>query len=151
MRVALIDTNLLLLLVVGTHSVELISRHKRVRDFDSSDFFILSKLVSTYQSITTTPCVLTEVSNLLGNTDQHVLLTPAMIQICDPLNELHTPKSRLFQWQGYDRLGYTDVSLLAATETSAGDSQLITVDLLLYQEALYQGLSAINFNHLRVN
>src|SRR5437667_6470122 len=60
----LVDSNILLLLLVGNFNRRLISKFKRTQTFDEQDYDILVDLLANFGSIHTTPHVLTEVSNL---------------------------------------------------------------------------------------
>lgn len=62
-----VDTNALILLVVGLIDKSLISSHKRTSIFESVDFENLAFLIGDLQKVVTTPNVLTEVDNLLNN------------------------------------------------------------------------------------
>jgi hypothetical protein len=59
----LLDTNLLLLLIVGGASRELIGK-KRLDTFTAEDYDTLSAIVDSLGLVATTPNILTEVSNL---------------------------------------------------------------------------------------
>lgn len=66
-RGVLIDTNLLVLLLVGTYDRNRVERTKRIRDrFRAEDFDILTAVLNQFETQVTTPHILTETSNLLG-------------------------------------------------------------------------------------
>src|SRR5438477_8584458 len=60
----LIDSNLLLLLLVGLCDIDWISGFKRTQQYRSLDFDILHRLVSRFERIVTSPNVATEVNGL---------------------------------------------------------------------------------------
>lgn len=60
------DTNLLLLYVVGAHDPERIGRFPRTDTYTEDDFDLLERLLGYFETAVTTPPILTEVSNLLG-------------------------------------------------------------------------------------
>lgn len=60
-----VDTNLLLLLVVGTWNPRIISRHKRLSEYSIRDFELVRDYISSFQTGAATAHVLTEVSNLI--------------------------------------------------------------------------------------
>jgi hypothetical protein len=63
----LVDTNLLLLLFVGGYDRGLVERFPRTADrFVSVDYDTLAGLLSGFRQIVTTPHILTETSNLIG-------------------------------------------------------------------------------------
>ncbi|AGY57384.1 hypothetical protein GKIL_1138 [Gloeobacter kilaueensis JS1] len=59
-----IDSNILLLLFVGSYDRRLITKYKRLSTFDQNSFEVLVKIVALFSKLITTPNVLTEVSNL---------------------------------------------------------------------------------------
>ncbi len=63
-RSILLDSNLLLLLVIGSIDPAWISRYKRTSHYTTEQFGLLSAIVASSQSLVTTPHILTEVSNL---------------------------------------------------------------------------------------
>lgn len=63
----LVDTNLLLLYVVGVYEPHRIERFKRTSTFTTEDFELLKRLLGHFETVATTPPVLTEVSNFLGH------------------------------------------------------------------------------------
>ena len=61
-----LDTNLLVLLVVGSESRELISKHRRLEHYSAEDFDILCEFLENANQLYVTPNTLTETSNLVG-------------------------------------------------------------------------------------
>lgn len=57
----ILDTNLLVLLVVGMTNRAFIGKHKRTRAYTEEDYDLLCLLLEQYQQIITTPSILTEV------------------------------------------------------------------------------------------
>lgn len=62
----LIDTNLLLVLLVGAQDREQIARFKRTSAYSREDYDLLARFVADFRQIAGMPNVLTEVSNLAG-------------------------------------------------------------------------------------
>lgn len=56
----LVDTNLLLLYVVGAYSPRWIGRFKHTSAFTEDDFELLGRLMGQFQTVVTTPHVLTD-------------------------------------------------------------------------------------------
>jgi len=147
-RALAIDAQLLVLLVVGLSSPELICRHRRLNAYTSSDFDLLRDLIAHHAVVVVTPNALTEASNLLGYSSD-----PIKSQLFESLKALvgsvreEYIESRLACDRGeFVRLGLSDAALLS---TSMDDCTLVTSDLDLYLAALASGREAINFNHLR--
>jgi hypothetical protein len=65
-HVALVDSNLLLLYLVGKSDARIIPRFSRTQKYTIEDFQMLSQLLENFFSaVATTPNILTEVSNLV--------------------------------------------------------------------------------------
>lgn len=143
-----LDTNLLVLLVVGLASPDYVLQHKRLRAYSQSDFTLLKELISAAPVIIVTPNTLTEASNLLRQIPEpartHIALTFRAIL---ELTEEHYVESRqAAERKEFVRLGLTDAVLL---NTTAEAHVLLTADLDLYLAAVNDGRSAVNFNHYR--
>src|SRR3954447_22368769 len=105
MRSLLIDTNVLVLLVVGTWDRSAIRAHRRTRQFAPADFDLLEFQMRRYARVLTTPGVLTEVSNLMGN-DFHEEVAQTLVEKCLPLVEVIRPKEAVFSQDAFPRLGF---------------------------------------------
>ena len=60
----LVDTNLLLLYLIGRTNRNRISKFKRTQAYTIEDFDLLHRFMAEFKTLITTPHVLTEVSNL---------------------------------------------------------------------------------------
>ena len=65
MATVAVDTNLLLLLIVGSTRKDFICRHKRLKSYTERDFELIAQTLRNVDVIISTPNVMTEVSNLL--------------------------------------------------------------------------------------
>jgi hypothetical protein len=65
-RGVLLDSNLLLLFLVGATGRHIVAEYKRTRKYGESGFDLLAAFVARFARIVTTPNILTEVSNLAG-------------------------------------------------------------------------------------
>jgi hypothetical protein len=144
MRSLLLDTNVLLLLIVGTLDRRAIGANRRTGVFTARDFDLLREELRKYAPVVTTPGVLTEASNLLGN--GHRVAAATMVAVCTPFVEVVRPKEHVFGQRGFDRLGFADASILAALTDGRA---VLTDDVGLYHQVWHVGGEAINFNHLR--
>ena len=148
MRSALIDTNLLLLLIVGLNDKKLISKHKRTKNFIPEDFDLLSEVLSGYEELWVTSHCFAEVSNLIKQTNEKQAkeLMAYLSIFATKTKESHIPKEIIFENKMLPRLGVADTGILVKAKRV---NCVITVDLNLYIEILKKGYKVINFNHLR--
>lgn len=140
-----IDTNLLILLIVGTTSRYYIARHKRCAMFELEDFDFLIRLLITADVIST-PNTLTEASNLLRQIDEPArseigLVFQAYIR---GARECYVESSNAIKRKEFIRLGLTDAALLQLE-----DVVILTADLDLYLAACRDKRPAVNFFHLK--
>jgi len=143
-----LDTNLLILLVVGTVDKCIINKHKRTNTFTQNDFDILVTVLSGFDSILVTQAVLAETSNLVtqyGEPDRSKFLV-VLGEIISSIVEIYIPSKDCLNDHNFVRFGLTDNGIL---EVMPEQSELITDDLNLYIAAVSKGIFATNFNHLR--
>lgn len=144
-----VDSNLLVLLVVGHYDPQLIVKHRRTQAFDLEDYKLLRQVLRRFRTVLVTPNTLTETSNLLSHHGEPVRsnLLRALRRLIYNTREVVVASEQASRNQAFDRLGLTDAALL---EIISPDTPLLTVDLQLYVEALNRGQNrALNFNHYR--
>lgn len=150
MPLLLIDTNLLMLLVVGATDRTYIKAHKRLQDYDENAFDILIEIVAAHEGLVTTPHILAEVSNL-----SRQIANPArdriqhtFRQLIHRTEELRIPSADGCSHDQFIALGLTDAVALSACEPDEASDlpiELITADEALYNHALARGLPATLF------
>lgn len=147
MPLVLVDTNLLLLLMVGRTDRSYLVSHKRTRGYDSGDVDIIEHLIAGYDGIVTTPHLLSEAFNLLrqmGNParDRIQRTLGAFILACE---ERLVPSTDGCLHDAYIALGLADAVTLAACEASGRGRErieLLTADEPVYNRAVSLGLPA---------
>lgn len=148
MRSVLIDTNLLVLLVVGVYRKSLIGEHKRTKQFIPEDFDLLGQTIDGFEAIWITSHCLAEASNLLKQThaSQARELLLCLSAIVANTRESHIQKDAIFKDKHAGRLGVADTGILIKSRRV---SCVLTVDFDLYSQISGMGRNVINFNHLR--
>jgi hypothetical protein len=108
-----LDSNLLLLLVIGTMDRTLIKQFKRTHQFSLPDFDALREIVSRAKVVITTPHILTEVSNLANSLreDQKGFFAEIFQAFIKELEERFTAATVLSS-DALFRFGIADVSAL---------------------------------------
>lgn len=140
----LLDTNVLLLLIVGAVSPTRIGRHKCTRRYSRGDFDKLVSFVGAFARVVTTPHVLTEASDLLNDAEEQAVLkslhiVPAL-EICMPSVEVAERGEYLF-------LGLADTAVLAA---GVGGGYLVVTDDGHLIDAIYRASGdALPFEAIR--
>lgn len=145
----IVDTNVLLLYVVGITDPGLIGNFKRTKQFTIEDFDVLVEFLERFHRRVTTPHILTEVSNWIGYLPDDVKMDAfdrlaAMIQVF--LTEELQVALPIARQQEFRRFGLTDIEI----QHIASDTYLVlTDDAPLADHLLRNGVTAYNFNYLR--
>jgi hypothetical protein len=156
----LLDTNLLLLFVVGAASLKhksslsYLKMHKRLRnEYSEDDYAMLLEMIQDAPNIIITPNTMTETSNLLRHIDN-----PAKSNIALYMRDFIAgqPETYINSTKGaargeFVRLGLTDAVLLEVSMLTNNEVPviLLTADLDLFCAAESAGYKALNFNHFR--
>ena len=140
-----IDSNLLVLLIVGDVGPELIRKHRRLQMFTPEDYYKLSTLLDTVQSAFVTPNTLTEASNLLAQhrEPERSLLFSRLRYLIRQSQEVIIASEEAAANTAFTRLGLTDAALL---EAISANTPVLTVDFNLCIAAWSKNPeAAINF------
>jgi hypothetical protein len=142
-----LDTNLLLLLIVGGARRELVGKG-RLNMFSGEDFDTISAIVSRFSVVTTTPNILTEVSNLADaltgiHRDAYIA---SFVNNLPLLSERYVPSHGLVGSAIFNLFGLSDAAI---AEIASRELLVITMDLPLYQYLSAMELDVLNFNHIR--
>ena len=144
----LVDTNLLILYLVGRFNPQRISSFKRTQSYTLEDFLALKSLVSHFNSILTTPNILTEVSNLSFKLNEQFQfqLFPSFHKLIASLNEEYVNSIAASEQESFNRFGLTDSIIV---ELAKRDCLILTDDFPLFGYLQSHRIDAINFNHIR--
>lgn len=145
----LLDTNLLLLWIVGNVARDYIPQHKRLKAFSGPDFDYLKTILAGSNSVTTTVNAWTEVTNIIP----FGVRPPLSRHLLDFVRfavqqwpELYHPSRNIVEDGAFMELGLADGALLSSLDNK---TTLLTTDAPLYWHALARGHRAFNFHHLR--
>jgi predicted nucleic acid-binding protein len=141
-KVLLLDTNLLLLLFIGAKDSTLISKARTLKAFEEADYDLLIDVIdNSFNSLVTTPHIMTEVSNLLRKEREDIkcLGRESMIEFIDKCEEILEPSAVLVDKSEFMRLGLTDVAIAVASQLPAF---VLTADADLYIHVSNSGLEA---------
>jgi hypothetical protein len=148
MKRIVVDTNLLVLLIVGPTDRALIKKHKRTLQFEVVDFDQLCSQLANFDGVLVSPNVLTEVSNLISQIGNPACnaLRKKFAELISTFVEIYVPSDDVAQHRSFARLGLTDCGLL---NLCADSVPMLTTDLDLYLAAIERNPNAVNFHHLR--
>ena len=159
-RPIILDTNLLLLLIVGAASLarsatlKYLGMHKRLKDvYTEEDYAILISAIDGAPHIIITPNTMTETSNLLRHIKEPARSEIAIVlrECIKVQREIYINSANASTRNEYIKLGLTDSALLevAALPDDGMPPLLLTTDLDLFIAAECAGYLVVNFNHLR--
>jgi hypothetical protein len=144
---ALVDTNLLVLLLEGSVNKRRILEFKRTQSFMIEDFDLLSRLVDWFGKLVTTPHVLSQVSDLTDLAGEEFwTVRGKFASLVELMDESYDECRTLVSHPLFSRLGLTDAAI--ATVCSRG-ILVLTTDVKLELALQQRGADALNFNHLR--
>jgi hypothetical protein len=142
----LLDSNLAILMVVGTYDISAIQKHKRTKAYTKEDYLLLKRLLGLFKRTLTTPNILTETDNLARQIAYRGAQIPAaFLSVVQDFDEKYFASTQIGQSKHFARLGLAD----AATIMVSGDTLVLTDDLQLALQIGQLGGDVINFNHIR--
>ncbi len=137
----IIDTNALLVLVIGLMDTRLFETHKRTSIYEEDDFYnLLSVIGSDFTKVIVLPNVWTEVDNLLNNFSgtykyPYILTIARLIK---ESTESYIPSETVVTNHEFYNLGLTDCLIL---EQAKKCQLLITSDSSLSEIAIANGIA----------
>ena len=143
----LVDTNLLVLYLVGKVNKNRILNFKRTQKHTVEDFELLERAIVWFGSLVTTPHVLGQVSDLATLHGNELSAVRNWFKLVVGETEERYEESRnVVKDACFERLGLTDaaIALLCGQRTL-----MLTDDLDLYDTLSRRGVDAVNFNHIR--
>ncbi|MEM7241737.1 MAG: hypothetical protein AAF429_06085 [Pseudomonadota bacterium] len=143
----MIDTNLLLLLIVGSLDRSKIGR-KRLENYSKRDFQNLNTEIEKFSGHVSLPNILSETSNFLGSGKQQ-LVTGGILALknyVDNLDEIYQPSSGVAKSDYYSKFGLTDAAIIMIAKSH--NLHVITDDFPLYGYLSKLRVKATNLRHL---
>jgi rRNA-processing protein FCF1 len=144
--VVALDTNVLLLLIVGLAKRSYIKQHQCLSAFTEVDFDTLQEIVSQYDKLVVLPNVLTEIANLIGSTHgPRAPLFEVFANFVERAEEIYLPSVKATRRPEFQWLELADC---AQVEVAKDDIVILTSDGALYRAICSAGYKAENFSYL---
>lgn len=144
----ILDTNVMLLFVVGSADERMIETHKRVSNrFIRRNYKQLLSIIEATENLATTSNILTEVSNLLRQTDnrKRERLVSVFARIIESIPEIFLKSDTVVNDNYFHRLGLTDSIIL---KLKADDYHILSIDGPLCWACSDEGLPHTNLTPL---
>lgn len=147
-RGLLIDTNILLLVIIGLCDRKLIGSFKRVIQYADKDYEVVTQLANNFNFLVTTPYILTETSNLAFQLPNcyHDNLSAVMQKLLHKSVERYIPSVEIVEDRSFTKYGITDAGI---SVISQGNYLVLTDDFKLAGFLKKKTQDVINFNHIR--
>ncbi len=147
----IIDTNLLLLFLIGLFDKNQIEKVRRIRTYSIDDFEKIIKLIDFYnKEVTVTSNILTEICNLSDgfNIESKYEFFKFLEGFQSKLTEHQEPSYSIIQnnQTAFYKFGISDASIVNLAKEKY---LVITDDLSLYHFISSKSFAALNYNHLR--
>lgn len=144
----LVDANLLVVLLVGKLGPAHLKNCRATKSFKPDELSLLEQFVVQFDTLVTTPHILTEVSNLAGSLPDGLLgQFRAMFRgVVKSLSEQSRPAMEIARDEQFIRFGLTDTAI---TMIAPGRYLVLTVDLPLCGLLQRRNVDVINFNNIR--
>jgi tRNA G37 N-methylase TrmD len=142
-----LDTNLLLLLVVGQATGG--AAGKRLKNFTDEDFVLLCDCIEGHDRLVATSNVWTEVSNIWDfgmEAGWRRSVATTLAETIKAAVEIILASQDVVDDPEFQRLGVADCVWLKVLDQN---TTLLTDDVVLCNVAMSRGLRAVNFTHLR--
>jgi rRNA-processing protein FCF1 len=144
----LIDTNLLVLFVVGSVNLNRIENFKRTRKYSRADFKLLLRVIDKFKPLYTLAHVMAEVSNLTDLTGrERVQARQILKSLLTMLEEPVLASLQAAQGRSYNGHGLVDAAI--ASLAAENKCTVLTDDLDLYLALSREGVTVVNFAHLQ--
>ena len=149
MPALLLDSNALVLLMVGLLDRAQLGRHRRVRAFDTVDFSHVQNIARRFERHVSVPTVLSEASNLLQSDSGGIVPNAGrtLATYIDALEEIYEPSKSLVVRPQFLKLGLADAAIADAAVRH--DLTVVTTDHALHGALTALRVNAVNLFHLR--
>jgi hypothetical protein len=143
----LIDTNLLLLVAIGTYDVSRILTWKRTQKYTLDDYALMLRILGYFERRVTSPNILTEVDNLARQLPEyeHEAISVVLSQLISTSFEVYTTSVMVTQTPIYPIIGLTD----CVTMSLSDEVLVLTDDFELSNRLAGIDRDALNINHIR--
>lgn len=144
----LIDTNALVVLLIGLINPDLVSRHKRTSIYEKQDFYDLLDVIEKFENLIVLPNIWTETDNLLNNFtgSQKVTYVQKITETLRASSEKYIHSIKATEAPSFYDLGLTDSLILNCAQEC---DLLITSDSNLSDYALANGIKVYDMIKVR--
>jgi rRNA-processing protein FCF1 len=143
----LLDTNLLVLYLIGKVNPRRILNHKRTASYDLDDFKLLDFLIGRFGRLVASPHVLSQTSDLAAFDGAERSKCRSIFRtLIQGMDERYDESRLVVDDPIFSYLGLADAAIAVASQNNL---LALTDDLDLHRALTRRGVDALNFNHVR--
>lgn len=112
----IVDSNIMLLFLVGNYDINYINMFKRTIKYTKEEYYFIKDLLTIYyykDKVYTSPHILTEISNLSKNIkgDRRIKYFNFFIKILNNVYEVYIEKNKILEFTDLSEFGVTDIGI----------------------------------------
>ncbi len=138
-----VDSEILLLYIVGSKDPRLVRKFGRTANFDENDFNPVSEFIESFNLKITSPHILTEVSDLLGESNDFHTILEVYINTSE---EKNLSSREVAKCDSFLKFGLADSAIV---EISQNSHLVFTADNRFYGYLTNSGIDAVSFDQLK--
>lgn len=147
----IVDSNIMLLFLVGNYDINYINMFKRTIKYTKEEYYFIRDLLTTYyykDKIYTSPHILTEISNLSKNIkgDRRTKYFNFFIKILNNVYEVYIEKNKILEFTELSRFGITDIGIYKIAKKN--NLLVLTDDSSLSSYLSENCISALNLRNI---
>lgn len=147
----IVDSNIMLLFLVGCYDINFISKFKRTMKYTIEEYYFIRDLLTTSyykDKIYTSPHILTELSNLSMEIkgDIRKKYFNFFIKILNNACEIYIEKNRILEFKELSKFGTTDIGIYKIAKKN--NFLVLTDDFRLSSYLLHNCIDAFNLRNI---
>lgn len=145
----IIDTNIMLVYIVGHYNINYISQFKRTEDYSADDYKDIDYVLSHFRKKVITTHILAELSNISKQAwkDKQLNYFNVFGKLLERTNEHYINKDIILNLPLLPKLGVTDLGIIKAAKKFG--CLIFTDDFPMSGYARKQGIDVLHFTHIR--
>lgn len=144
----LVDTNLLVLFLVGLVNRRRILNFKRTSGFTLADYDLLLRILEWFGNLIVKPHILSQVSDLIDLSGRELTMVRDSFKLLvERADERYDASKSIVSDSAFASLGLADAAIVALCSRGL---LVLTTDAKLHPTLQTRGIDALNFNRLRL-
>lgn len=147
----IVDSNIMLLFLVGCYDINYINMFKRTMKYTIEEYYFIRDLLTTYyykDKLYTSPHILTELSNLSKKIkgDRRNKYFNFFIKILNNAYEIYIEKNKILEFKELSKFGITDIGIYKIAKKN--NLLVLTDDFRLSSYLLGNCINALNLRNI---